>query len=69
MDIAYAASVLAAATIVAKKEGWILFPILPLVFNSYHIAYGLGFLLGIFHFSSTPHGDGYAESVFTELTR
>jgi len=69
IDIAYAAAVLAAAFIVAKKDGWILFPILPLVFGSYHIAYGLGFLFGIFHFSTTSHGDRYAESVFTELTR
>jgi len=69
MDIAYAVAVLAAACIVAKKEGWVLFPVLPLVFSSYHVAYGLGFLFGIFHFSTTPHGDRYAESVFTELTR
>jgi succinoglycan biosynthesis protein ExoA len=69
MDIAYAVAALAAAFIVAKKDGWILFPVLPLVFGSYHIAYGLGFLFGIFHFSTTSHGDRYAESVFTELTR
>jgi succinoglycan biosynthesis protein ExoA len=69
MDVAYAVAVLAAAAIVAKKEGWILFPVLPLVFSSYHIAYGLGFLFGIFHFSTTPHGGRYGESVFTQLTR
>jgi succinoglycan biosynthesis protein ExoA len=69
MDVAYAVAVLAAAAIVAKKEGWILFPVLPLVFSSYHIAYGIGFLFGIFHFSITPHGDRCGENVFTELTR
>jgi succinoglycan biosynthesis protein ExoA len=69
MDIAYAGAVLTAACIVAKKDGWILFPILPLVFASYHIAYGLGFLAGIFHFTTNSSSGRYGESVFTELTR
>lgn len=69
MDITYAGAVLVAACIVAKKDGWILFPILPLVFASYHIAYGLGFLAGIFHFTTNPNSGRYGESVFTELTR
>lgn len=69
MDIAYAVAVFVAAFIVAKKDGWILLPVLPLVFCSYHIAYGLGFLFGIFHFSNSPHGGRYGETVFTQLTR
>jgi succinoglycan biosynthesis protein ExoA len=69
MDIAYVVAVLVAASIVAKKDGWILFPILPLVFSSYHIAYGLGFLSGMYYFSTTARDDHPDESVFTELTR
>jgi hypothetical protein len=69
MDLAYAAAVLAASCITAKRDGWILFPLLPLVFSVYHFAYGLGFLSGIFYFSTKPRTASYSESVFTELTR
>ena len=69
MDLAYAAAVLAASCITAKRDGWILFPLLPLVFSVYHFAYGLGFLSGIFYFSTKPRNGSYSESVFTELTR
>ena len=31
----------------ARKKGWNLFPVLPLVFATYHISYGVGFLLGM----------------------
>jgi succinoglycan biosynthesis protein ExoA len=69
MDIVYAASLLIAAVLVAKKDGWTLFPLLPLVFSSYHIGYGLGFLSGVYYFSSKSRGDRSSASVFTELTR
>jgi succinoglycan biosynthesis protein ExoA len=69
MDIAYAMAVVAAAGMVARKDGWTLFPILPLVFCSYHFGYGLGFLSGIYYFSTAPRSGRYNESVFTELTR
>jgi len=69
MDIAYAVAVFVAACFVAKKDGWILFPLLPLVFSSYHVAYGLGFLSGIYYFSATPRKNPCGETVFTELTR
>lgn len=69
MDIAYAMAVLVAAGIVARKVGWPLFPILPLVFCTYHFGYGLGFLSGIYYFSTAPRSSRYNESVFTELTR
>ncbi len=69
MDLVYAVAALIAAFGAAKKHGWILFPILPLVFSIYHFAYGLGFLFGIFYFSKKPRDGRYGESVFTVLTR
>jgi glycosyltransferase involved in cell wall biosynthesis len=69
MDIAYAIAVLAAAGNVARKDGWTLFPLLPLVFCSYHFGYGIGFLSGIYYFSTTPRSSSCDEGVFTELTR
>jgi succinoglycan biosynthesis protein ExoA len=69
MDIAYSIAVAAAAGIVARKSGWALFPILPLVFGSYHFGYGLGFLSGIYYFSTSARSGRYDEGVFTELTR
>jgi len=68
-DVAYAAAVLIAGYFVAKKDSWVLFPMLPLVFSTYHVAYGLGFLFGIFHFSIRSRNDRVENSVFTELTR
>ena len=34
----------------ARRAGWDLFPILPLVFLTYHVGYGLGFARGLFDF-------------------
>ena len=35
---------------VARKKGWDLLPLLPAVFATYHVAYGLGFLFGVVDF-------------------
>jgi succinoglycan biosynthesis protein ExoA len=69
MDLAYALARLVAAGLVARRDGWILFPVLPLVFSTYHLAYGLGFLCGIYHFSTTRLDARLRDSVFTKLTR
>ncbi|HLJ17751.1 MAG TPA: glycosyltransferase family 2 protein [Bryobacteraceae bacterium] len=69
MDIAYAIAVVAAASLVARKDGWTLFPVLPLVFCSYHFGYGIGFLSGIYYFSAAPRSGRYNDGIFTELTR
>lgn len=50
MDAIYLISSLAAAFVAAKRESWALFPLLPIVFATYHISYGSGFLFGIFYF-------------------
>jgi len=43
----YALCLLAASTHVAWRNGWILLPVLPLVFCCYHFGYGYGFLRGV----------------------
>jgi len=43
----YAAMSLFAAIRVASRNAWSLFPLLPVVFVTYHFSYGLGFLLGM----------------------
>jgi succinoglycan biosynthesis protein ExoA len=50
MDAIYLSASLAAAFVAAKKDSWALFPFLPVVFATYHISYGSGFLFGIFYF-------------------
>ena len=69
MDLIYALFSLVAAFTVAKKNGWALFPVLPLVFATYHISYGVGFLLGIFYFSRKTPVDLRRERFFTSLSR
>jgi succinate dehydrogenase hydrophobic anchor subunit len=51
---AYLAGSFASAVSVATKQGWSLLPVLPVVFATYHLSYGLGFLLGIFCSSASP---------------
>lgn len=48
----YTAATLAASAVTARKAGrnWRLLPILPLVFGTYHISYGIGFLQGVIDF-------------------
>ena len=43
----YGACTFAASLFVARRGGWQLLPILPAVFACYHIAYGCGFLHGV----------------------
>jgi len=69
MDFAYALSSVGAALLVARRAGWTLFPLLPVVFAIYHAAYGLGFVAGIYSFSSRGPHRSDRETVFTEITR
>jgi succinoglycan biosynthesis protein ExoA len=62
----YAGVLLAGALLTARGSGLALFPMLPIVLASYHLGYGLGFLLGIWDFVLRPHGHRYH---CMELTR
>jgi succinoglycan biosynthesis protein ExoA len=53
----------------ARRHGWRLLPLLPVVFATLHSAYGLGFLSGLL---TVPRGSrpiARPESVFTALSR
>jgi succinoglycan biosynthesis protein ExoA len=67
MDAAYAGAVLTASFRLAKKDGWKLFPVLVPVFVTFHVAYGLGFLAGIFHFLTAPRRSRHTDAVTTGL--
>jgi succinoglycan biosynthesis protein ExoA len=62
----YSASNIAASCITASRSGWKHFPLLPLVFTCYHVAYGVGFLLGLLDFVILRRR---ANQLFTALTR
>jgi succinoglycan biosynthesis protein ExoA len=62
----YAVSNVAASLITAARQEWKLLPLLPLVFVCYHVAYGFGFLRGVWDFVIRRRGPGCA---FTDLTR
>ncbi len=65
----YAAACLAASARAAKRHGWKLLPLLPLVFVTYHASYGLGFLANVFYRSLSPSGPMQPGRLFTSLTR
>jgi succinoglycan biosynthesis protein ExoA len=64
--IAYLIGVKAASLFIARREGWKLFPLVPVVFACYHFAYGWGFLRGMFDFVILRRG---ACASYTRLTR
>ena len=69
VDTLYVCASLFFAFLAAKRNGWALLPVLPLVFGIYHLAYGLGFLVGTFYFSTRPRYLSQYDTVFTRLTR
>ena len=52
-----------------RREGWDLLPLLPVVFLTYHLSYGLGFLLGVIYWPVARSGSTRPATVFTRLTR
>jgi succinoglycan biosynthesis protein ExoA len=62
----YATSNAIASIATAARRGWRLLPRLPLVFACYHLAYGLGFLCGVWDFGVRRRGP---TRWFTDLTR
>jgi succinoglycan biosynthesis protein ExoA len=64
----YAAACVAAALWTARRNGWNLLPILPVVFACYHFSYGTGFLSG-FTLGSLRGSKGASAKMFHELSR
>jgi len=48
--VLYVGVIVLASIMTASKSNWKIVSILPLVFGTYHVSYGLGFLRGIFDF-------------------
>jgi hypothetical protein len=69
LDLTYLVASLVAAFITARRDGWTLLPVLPVVFATYHLSYGVGFVLGIFYFSTKAPTSLQRETVFTQLSR
>jgi succinoglycan biosynthesis protein ExoA len=57
------------AFLVARREGWIFFPALPLVFATYHFSYALGFLLAVLYHPLIWEPPSPIPRVFTAITR
>ena len=69
MACLYLSASLVASAVTANKNGWRLFPYLPLVFSAYHLSYGAGFLAGLWRFRSTNASTFATDSVFARITR
>jgi glycosyltransferase involved in cell wall biosynthesis len=65
--VIYLAACLAASMSVAAKTSWAILPILPVVFATYHAAYGAGFLAGLAQWSIAPALRG--SKFFSAITR
>jgi glycosyltransferase involved in cell wall biosynthesis len=65
----YLAISTAAAFVIANRDGWYFFPVLPIVFATYHLSYGLGFLLGLTCRPTAGHRPSRMRQILTAITR
>jgi succinoglycan biosynthesis protein ExoA len=65
----YAAASVTASVAAAHRHGWATLPYLPGAFAAYHLAYGLGFLIGIVSRCWQPGGILRQASLLTRVTR
>jgi hypothetical protein len=63
--VPYAAVISAASVQIAKRDGWDLLPLLPVVYLCYHIGYGLGFVEGLVHFMIVGKATNPSRGVIT----
>ena len=66
---AYVTACLFASLVIARKSGWKLFPWLPLIFATYHVSYGAGFLLGTLYWPLRRKGPARLWGFVADLTR
>jgi len=64
----YLSGCLLAAVATAKRFGWKLLPILPMIFAIYHFSYGFGFVTGLLKGKPALKPTDF-NPLFTELTR
>jgi succinoglycan biosynthesis protein ExoA len=65
----YTATSASTAFLLAKRKGWRFLPALPIVFATYHLSYGLGFVLGLVHCPASQDRSPHARRVLTANTR
>ena len=67
--LVYGMACLVASCLTAARHGWSLLPVLPLVFATYHVSYGLGFLAGALYWSLNGRTSAQPGRRFTQVTR
>jgi glycosyltransferase involved in cell wall biosynthesis len=60
---------IAASALTPRPNGGEVWPVLPLVYATYHFSYGLGFLAGAVYFLLIGRGASGAPGAFTQLSR
>lgn len=69
MLAAYLVATALASLSAARRHGWDLLPAFPLVFATYHLSYGSGFLCGLVYWPMSSLGLIEQPTAFSELTR
>lgn len=65
----YALASLGASALAVRREGWAVAALLPVMFAVYHLAYGTGFLAGLFAFLRPARATHPVSGRFADLTR
>jgi succinoglycan biosynthesis protein ExoA len=65
----YMGAIVIASVAIARTHDWRILPHLPLVFATYHFAYGLGFLFNLVSSRRGSIGKNRSESLLTRITR
>jgi succinoglycan biosynthesis protein ExoA len=65
----YVAVSIGAAVLIARRDGWRFFPVLPIVFATYHFSYGLGFVLGLAYRPASGNHQSRMHHAITGITR
>jgi glycosyltransferase involved in cell wall biosynthesis len=65
----YVLCLLCGSVITAMRSGWDTLPYLPATFATYHLSYGLGFLLGLRWYFVRPVPAGDLSPAFTQISR
>ncbi|MGA2713492.1 MAG: glycosyltransferase family 2 protein [Bryobacteraceae bacterium] len=65
----YFGMAITAALGACRRNGWDLLPLLPVVFLTYHLSYGLGFLFGVIYWPAARWNRTRPSTMFTRLTR
>ena len=65
----YVTGILLVSVLTARRAGWDTLRYLPVIFATYHVSYGLGFLSGLRWYLPQPARSAPGESVFTRITR